>query len=147
MTPVDMLSPGAGKTKTTRLWAYVPDERPWAGPSPPAVFYPFSRDRKGEQPTGYLQSYSGWMHADGYTGFNELYRSGRVREVDCMAHIQRKFVDVFKSQESGITEEAIKHIASLCAVEQVDTHAAMGGSFLMDDRSPAPKFSHTSHLT
>ena len=117
-TPVSMLSPGAGKTKTARLWAYVRDERPWASQSPPAAFYRFSRDRKGEQPTEHLKDYSGWMHADGYAGFNELYRSGRIREVACMAHIRRKFVDVFKSQGSAIAEEAIKRIASLYAVEQ-----------------------------
>jgi len=117
-TPVNMLSPGAGKTKTTRLWAYVRDERPWAGPSPPAAFYRFSRDRKGEQPAGHLQNYSGWMHADGYAGFNELYRSGRIREVACLAHIRRKFVDVFQSQGSAIAEEAIKRIAELYAIEQ-----------------------------
>ena len=116
-TPVGMLSPGAGKTKTTRLWAYVRDERPWASPSPPAAFYRFSRDRKGEQPTEHLKDYSGWMHADGYAGFNELYRSGRIREVACMAHIRRKFVDVFKAQGSAIAEEAIKRIASLYAIE------------------------------
>ena len=55
---------------------------------------------------------------DGYSGFNELYRSGRVREVACLAHIRRKFVDVFKSQGSVIAEEAIKRIASLYGVEQ-----------------------------
>ena len=74
-TPVNMLSPGAGKTKTARLWAYVRDERPWASGVPPAAFYRFSRDRKGEQPTEHLKDYSGWMHADGYSGFNELYLS------------------------------------------------------------------------
>ena len=74
-TPLSVLAPGTGKTKTARLWAYVRDERPWAGPSPPAAFYRFSRDRKGEQPTGHLKDYSGWMHADGYSGFNELYRN------------------------------------------------------------------------
>jgi hypothetical protein len=74
--------------------------------------------RKGEQPAGHLQNYSGWMHADGYAGFNELYRSGRIREVACLAHIRRKFVDVFKSQGSTIAEEAVKRIASLYAVEQ-----------------------------
>jgi len=117
-TPVNMLSPGAGKTKTARLWAYVRDERPWAGPSPPAVFYRFSRDRKGEQPTEHLKNYTGWMHADGYAGFNDLYRSGRVKEVACMAHIRRKFVDVFKSQGLAIAEEAIKRIAVLYGIEQ-----------------------------
>lgn len=37
-TPVKMLSPGAGRTKTARLWAYVRDERPWASEAPPAAF-------------------------------------------------------------------------------------------------------------
>ncbi|MDP5335456.1 MAG: IS66 family transposase [Paracoccaceae bacterium] len=117
-TPVKLLSPGAGKTKTARLWAYVRDERPWASEVPPAAFYRFSRDRKGEQPAGHLKDYTGWMHADGYSGFNELYQSGRVREVACMAHIRRKFVDVHKAQGSVIAEEAIKRIAALYGIEK-----------------------------
>ena len=58
------------------------------------------------------------MHADGYSGFNELYQSGRVREVACMAHIRRKFVDVFKSQGLATAEEAIKRIAMLYGIEK-----------------------------
>ncbi len=58
------------------------------------------------------------MHADGYSGFNDLYRSGNVREAACMAHIRRKFTDVFQSEGSTIAEEAIKRIAGLYAVEK-----------------------------
>ena len=58
------------------------------------------------------------MHADGYTGFNDLYRSGRVSEMACMAHVRRKFVDVFKSQGLPVPEEAIKRIAKLYAIEK-----------------------------
>jgi hypothetical protein len=58
------------------------------------------------------------MHADGYSGFNELYRSGLVREAACMAHIRRRLVDVFKSQGSVIAEEAIKRIAALYGIEK-----------------------------
>ena len=47
------------------------------------------------------------MAADGYAGFEELYRSGKIKEVACMAHIRRKFVDVFKSQGSHVAEQAI----------------------------------------
>ena len=47
-TPVAMLAPGTGKTRTARLWTYVRDERPWAGEAPPAVWYRFSGDRKGQ---------------------------------------------------------------------------------------------------
>ena len=35
-TPVPVLAPGAGKTKTGRLWAYLRDERPHGGAAAPA---------------------------------------------------------------------------------------------------------------
>ena len=58
------------------------------------------------------------MHADGYAGFNDLYRSGEVHEVACMAHVRRKFADVFQSEGSVIAEEVIKRIAGLYGVEK-----------------------------
>ena len=58
------------------------------------------------------------MHADGYAGFEDLYRSGTIREVACMAHVRRKFVDVHKAQGSAIADEAIRRIAELYAVEK-----------------------------
>ncbi|HET6593022.1 MAG TPA: IS66 family transposase [Xanthomonadales bacterium] len=117
-TPVKLLAPGSGKTRTARLWAYVRDERPWAGEAHPAAWYQFSRDRKGARPREHLANYTGFMHADGYAGFNELYRRGDVQEVACMAHIRRKFVDVQQSQGSAIAEEAIKRIAELYGFEK-----------------------------
>jgi hypothetical protein len=117
-TPVKMLAPGAGKTLTARLWTYGRDERPWAGKAAPAAWYRFSADRKGEHPGNHLKGYRGWMHADGYAGFEDLYRSGDIREVACMAHIRRKFVDVHRAQGSAIAEEAIGRIAALYAIEK-----------------------------
>jgi len=58
------------------------------------------------------------MHADGYAGFNDLYRSGDVHEVACMAHIRRKFTDVFQSERSTVAEEAIRRIAGLYGMEK-----------------------------
>lgn len=49
---------------------------------------------RASNPLEHLKGYTGWMHADGYSGFNELYQCGRVGEVSCMAHVRRKFVDV-----------------------------------------------------
>lgn len=118
-TPVAMLAPGAGKTQTARLWAYGRDERPWGSTIPPASWYRFSSDRKGEHPKDHLARYRGWMHADGYAGFEDLYRNGDIREVACMAHVRRKFVDVHKAQGSAIADEAIRRIAELYAVEKV----------------------------
>jgi hypothetical protein len=58
------------------------------------------------------------MHADGYAGFEDLYRTGAIREVACMAHVRRKFVDIHRSQGSPIADEAIGRIAQLYAVEK-----------------------------
>jgi hypothetical protein len=117
-TPLKMQAPGNGRTKTARIWTYVRDERPWLGPDPPAAWYQFTVDRKGEHPAQHLNGFEGWMHADGYAGFNELYRGGGINEVACLAHIRRRFVDVFQSESSVIAEEAIKRIAGLYAVEK-----------------------------
>ena len=117
-TPVAMLAPGTGKTQTARLWAYGRDERPWGSTIPPASWYRFSSDRKGEHPKEHLTRYTGWMHADGYAGFEDIYRSSDIREVACMAHVRRKFVDVHKAQGSAIADEAIRRIAELYAVEK-----------------------------
>ena len=117
-TPVQMLAPGTGKTRTARLWTYARDERPWAGAAPPAAWYRFSGDRKGQHPKDHLARFHGWMHADGYAGFEVLYGSGAIHEVACMAHVRRKFVDIHRAQASPIAEEAIRRIARLYAVEK-----------------------------
>ena len=117
-TPVKLLAPGNKHTKTARIWAYVRDERPWDGPAPPGAWYQFTIDRKGEHPVSHLSDYKGWVHADGYAGFNGLFGEHKASEVACMAHIRRKFVDVQQSQGSAIAEEAIKRIAKLYGIEK-----------------------------
>lgn len=117
-TPAKMLAPGQKKTKTARVWTYVRDERPWSGQSPPCVWYQFTVDRKGEHPLSHLSGYKGWVHADGYSGFNGLFGDNKAGEMACMAHVRRKFVDVFASQGSAIAEEGIRRIAELYAVEK-----------------------------
>jgi transposase len=116
-TPVGVLAPGHGKVKTARLWTYVRDERPWAGEAPPAAFYRFTPDRRGKWPQDHLAGFKGFLHADGYAGFEELYRGGEIREVARMAHIRRKFFDVHAAQASVIAKEALERIAKLYEVE------------------------------
>src|SRR3954467_6164823 len=100
-TSIKLQAPGNGGTKIARIWTYVRDERPWHGPDPPAACYRFTIDRKGEHPANHLAGYQGWMHADGYAGFNELYRSGGVQEVACLAHTIRTQSSVARQSGSG----------------------------------------------
>src|SRR6516162_1645620 len=60
-TPVPVLAPGNGKTKTGRLWTYVRDDRPWGDQTPPAVWYAYTPDRKGEHPRAHLREFSGTL--------------------------------------------------------------------------------------
>ena len=69
-------------------------------------------------PKDHTASYLGWMHADGYAGFEDLYRTGATRAVACMAQVRRKFVDFYRSQGSPMAEEAIGRIVQLYAVEK-----------------------------
>jgi transposase len=58
-TPVPVLAPGNGKTKTGRLWRYVRDERPAGDATPLAVWFAYSPDRKGEHPQAHLGNFTG----------------------------------------------------------------------------------------
>lgn len=45
-TPVPVLAPGEGQTRTGRLWPYVRDDRPAGDTSPPAVWFAYSPNRR-----------------------------------------------------------------------------------------------------
>ena len=126
-TPVPVLAPGSGKTKTGRLWVYLRDERPYGGRAPPAVVYRYSPDRKGEHPRAQLAKFRGFLQADGYSGFGPLYETANgqpatVTEVACWAHVRRKFYDIHVATSAPIATEALQRIGQLFDIER----AAMG---------------------
>jgi hypothetical protein len=116
-TPVPVLAPGNGKTKTGRLWTYVRDDRPAASTVPPAAWFAYTPDRKGEHPQAHLKKFAGTLQADAYAGFNAIYETGGIREAACWAHARRKFYDLHVARPSTITAEALRRIAELYAVE------------------------------
>ena len=117
-TPVPVLDPGRGKTKTGRLWTYVRDDRPCGSQAPPAVWYRYSPDRKGAHPREHLKEFRGILQADGYAGFGPLYQDGRVYEAACWAHARRKFYDIWAMDHSPLAGEAIRRIGLLYAIER-----------------------------
>jgi transposase len=117
-TPVPVLAPGNGKTKTGRLWTYVRDDRPAGSTAAPAVWFAYSPDRKGEHPANHLVSFRGTLQADGYAGFNRLYETGSIIESACWAHVRRKFHDLFEAHASPIAKEALERIATLYGIEK-----------------------------
>ena len=91
-TPVPVLDPGRGKTKTGRLWVLVRDERPWgraraAGGQLPLLARPQGRACARRC----SRACRGFLHADGYAGFNGLYEpdasgAAPLVEVACWSH-------------------------------------------------------------
>ena len=117
-TPVPVLAPGNGKTKTGRLWTYVRDDRSAGDMAAPAVWFAYSPDRKGEHPERHLQEFRGTLQADAYAGFHQLYENGRIQEAACWAHVRRKFFDLQQAHASPVASEALKRIAALYGIEK-----------------------------
>lgn len=120
-TTVKLLQKGKGrgknKTKTARLWVYARDEKPWASEAPPAVWYQFSTSRGAEHPNQHLATYEGFAHADAYAGYNDAYRTGRIKEMACMAHVRREFFALYESAKLPVAGEAVLRIKALYDVE------------------------------
>src|SRR6476646_1958302 len=111
-----------GKTRTGRLWTYVRDDGPFAGPDPPAAMFFYSPDRSAKHPEQHLAGYAGLMQADAYAGFNRLYGAGRkpgpIIEAACWAHARRNFFDLARISKAPIAIEAVARIDALFAIER-----------------------------
>jgi transposase len=119
-TPVAVLSPGRGRTKTGRLWVYVRDDQASASSDAPAAWLRYSPDRKGERPQAHLKTFKGILQADAYAGFAKLYAGGDIVEASCWAHARRPFWDLHESQgraPGSIAGQALRRISALYAIE------------------------------
>jgi transposase len=116
-TPIPVLAPGNGKTKTARLWTYVRDDRPSGSTEPAAVWFAYSPDRKGVHPQTHLAKFTGILQADAFAGFNALFEGGTIQEAACWAHARRKFFDLHDARPSTVTAEALRRIGELYGIE------------------------------
>ena len=115
---------GLGKgVKKGRIWAYIRDQRPWAGTAPPGAVYAFAPDWKEEHVHRHLAKTRGILQADGYKGYAKLYDpdpdgTPRLREAACWAHLRRDFHDEWDKTKSAIAREALDRIGALYDIER-----------------------------
>ncbi len=122
-TPVTLLGADDG-TAIGHFWVYLRDDRSSGDMSPPAVAFRFSADRSGAHPAQHLAGYRGFLQADGFAGYNALYRDPKSKtprdivEVGCWSHARRKFTDILEKTPSPIAAEAVVRIAELFEIER-----------------------------
>src|SRR6266404_7439414 len=118
-TPMPVLDPGRHRTRTCQFWAHAMDDRPWGGPSPPAVAYVFADGRGTKEIAGQLTGFSGILQVDGYAAYKALARGqgGAIRLAFCLAHARRKFVEVYKTTQSPFAHEVIERLQVVYAIE------------------------------
>jgi len=81
--------PGRKAQQNSCLWLY----RTGRG-GPPIVLYEYQRTRAKEHPKEFLTGFKGYLHVDGYAGYNGL---PNVTLVGCLAHARRKFDEALKA--------------------------------------------------
>jgi transposase len=116
-TPMPVLAPGSGQTKTGRLWVYVRDDRNAGSIAPPAVWFAYSPNRQGQHPQSHLADFSGVLQADAFAGYDKVFADGHIREAACMAHARRKIHDLHVRKATPTTTEALRRIGELYAIE------------------------------
>jgi len=121
-TPMPVLDPGRGRTRTCQFWAHATDDRSWKGPAPPAVAYVFAGGRGKKEILTQLTGFEGVLQVDGYAAYASLAgdkkTSGKIRLAFCLVHARRNFVKVHKTTNSPFAREVIERIAAVYAIEE-----------------------------
>lgn len=92
-TPVTVLDRGGGSFKG-RLWTYH-------NPLARHVVFDATATHERAGPEAFLQGFAGYLQADAYTGYDGLYRTGRIIEVGCWAHARRRFVEALDTDAAA----------------------------------------------
>ncbi len=116
-TPVKVLDPGRGRTKTGYFWTIARDDRAWGGSDAPAVAYSYAPSRAGFNAEELLADYRGIVQCDGYAAYKMLDQK-RITLAFCWAHVRRKFFDIAKTGPAPIADEALTRIAELYAIDK-----------------------------
>ncbi len=111
-TVLPLIEPGRGKTRQARMWVYIR-----GGEGPRLVVYDFTIDRKRERPIEFVGEYQGYVHADAYSGYNELFRREDVIEVGCWSHARRGFIEAMNSRPREASE-MVARIGGLYQIEK-----------------------------
>jgi len=99
-TPVNVLDPSLPRARIGRIWTYVGDR------DHPYTVYDYTPNRSRDGPDSFMKAFHGYLQADAYSGYDELYRdrSRNITEVACWAHARRRY---FEAQSSDLMHSTV----------------------------------------
>lgn len=102
---------------TCYMWLYCTGaDSPQKSDIPNIVLYDYQNSRAGRCAINFLDGYSGYLHVDGYQGYEQT----QATLVGCWAHARRKFKEADVAQPKGKTGRAnwaLNHIQKLYRIE------------------------------
>ena len=115
-TPMQVLSePGRAPERKSYMWVFgggPPEQMNW--------LYFYSSSRSHEVPLEHLGDYSGYLHCDGYKGYDALSHRTHTIQVACWAHCRRKFIEAKKlSRKPGLASWWLNHLQKLFKLESI----------------------------
>ena len=126
-TPMPTLDPGAGKTKTGRIWVY---SQKATEHHQGITVYQYTSTREGKHPKDFLKGFKGYLQVDAYSGFSSLFAAndqGEIvcKEQGCWAHVRRKFVDIINLHPDSVAKDMVSMIGELYQIEKIATTTEM----------------------
>lgn len=112
-SPIDMLSPGKGKTHTAYMWVLCGGE----SADPPYRIYDFKTNRQHHNAKSLLQNFNGVLHSDKYGAYEELANTKKIIWCPCWAHIRRKFIEA-ESGDIDFRDWVLNKINQLFMIER-----------------------------
>ena len=96
-TPVQVLKEEGKKPQTkSYMWLY----RTGNDDKEPIILYDYQPSRSGENAVNFLKDFKGYVHSDGYAGYNKL---SEITRCGCWAHLRRKFVEAVPTNKATDT--------------------------------------------
>ena len=120
--------PGRSARSESFMWLY----RTGRYTKRPAVLYEYRETRSSAHPIKFLETFKGYLHADGYSGYKKLHKD--IRLCGCWAHVRRKF---HEAAQAALPEEKINS-ASHKGLEFCDTLFALEREY--EELSPEERY-------
>ena len=93
-TPVQVLKEDGKKPQTkSYMWLY----RTGNDDKEPIILYDYQSSRNGDHAAAFLKDFKGFVHSDGYQGYNKLKD---ITRCGCWSHLRRKFVEAIPGKKA-----------------------------------------------